>query len=79
MQKGYRLTKNKHASREALRVAANSISEEVWEGKWNHVEGLRTAPIWQWSAVLDELERRCPGHTREEYLDAYSRSMVTWR
>ena len=73
------MTKKKHEARLRLRDAAGTLSEEVWEGKWDHLREIRTKPIGKCTEILKELERRCPGHSLEEYRDAYSRSMFTHR
>jgi hypothetical protein len=77
------MTQKKHAAREALRAASDGLSDEIWEGQWDGIAGLKTHPIAQWlysaSEIIDELARRCPGHTRQEYQDALSRSMFTRR
>jgi len=71
--------KVKDQARPALSDASNKLSEEIWEGKWDHIQGIRTMPIGQCTEILHELERRCPGHTSQEYQDAITRSMFTWR
>lgn len=73
------MTKRKHDARIRLRDASNALSEEVWEGKWDHLPEIRTKQIGECTEILKELERRCPGHSLEEYRDAYSRSMFTHR
>ncbi len=73
------MTKWKHEARERLREASNALSEEVWEGKWDHLPEIRKKTIGECTEILRELERRCPGHSVEEYRDAYCRSMFTDR
>jgi hypothetical protein len=73
------MTKKKHEARERLRDASNALSEEVWEGKWDHFPEIRSKPIGECMDILRELERRCPGHSITEYRDAYCRSMFTHR
>jgi hypothetical protein len=63
----------------ALQDISNKLSEEIWEDKWDHIPGIQTKPIGECTEILQELERRCPGHTLEEYKDAIARSMFTWR
>jgi hypothetical protein len=55
------------------------LSEEVWDGKWDHLPEIRKKPIGECIEILQELERRCPDHSPEEYRDAYCRSMFTHR
>lgn len=73
------MTKRKHQAREALREASNKLSEEFAEGKWDHIPGVRTIPVGDSIELLEELERRCPGHTTEEYREAFRRSVFTYR
>ncbi len=39
------MTKQKHEARLRLRDVANTLSEEVWEGEWDHLLEIRTKPI----------------------------------
>jgi hypothetical protein len=73
------MTRKKHAARVALAAAADQLVAEVWENKWNHVPEVKSTPIGLWVAIPRELERRCPGHSLEEYRDAISRCMFTRR
>ena len=73
------MTKKKHAARVALQAAARALSDEVWEGRWDHIASLKTRPIAELEEIFDELERRCPGHTRQEYQDAFARRFTTGR
>ncbi len=73
------MTKRKHEARTRLRDASNALSEEVWEGKWDHLSEIRSKPIGKCTSILIELEKRCPGYSLEDYRDAYCRSMFTHR
>jgi len=68
------MTKRRQDSRNALPRAADEISREVWVGKWDHIPNLNKKLISEWTEILEELERRCPGHTKEMYEDALARS-----
>jgi hypothetical protein len=70
------MTQKKHLARVALSKAAKALSEEIWEGKWDHLQEVESVPIGQWAEMAKELERRCPGHTLQEYRDAICREMV---
>lgn len=72
------MTRKKHLAREALSAASDRLSEEIAEGKWDSV-GANTKPIRECTAILEELECRCPGHSHEEYADAITRSLWTNR
>ena len=67
------MTKKKHEAREALSEAAHVLGGEIWDGKWEHIEGLHTTPIPKAHELLKELKERCPGHTDEAYEDALAR------
>ncbi len=72
------MTHKKHLARQALAAAADALSDEIWEGKWNHIPELRTKPIGKYGEIIEimrELERLCPGHSQEEYQDAIARSL----
>ena len=71
------MTKKKHAVRVALLAASDALSDEIWEGRWDHIASLKTHPIGECVDIIDELERRCPGYTRQEYQDAIARSVFT--
>ena len=61
--------------REALGNSADELSDEIRNGRWDHVANLRSVRVGDMKEITDELERRCPGHLLEEYKDAISRSM----
>jgi len=73
------MTKKKQSARKILRMASDEISDEVWQGKWDHIPRLNHEVISEWTEVLEDLEKRCPGHTKEEYEDALARSHITRR
>jgi hypothetical protein len=73
------MAKRKHEAREALRQASNQLSVEFAEGKWDHLEGIRGTPVGECTALLEELARRCPGHSAEDYREAFRRSVFTYR
>jgi hypothetical protein len=61
----------------ALQDNSNKLSEEIWEGKWDKIPGIQAKPIGECTEIFQELERRCPGDTLEDYRDAIARSMFT--
>jgi hypothetical protein len=73
------MTRKKHLARVRLRDAANALSEEIWEHKWDHLPEVKSTPIGLWTEIPRELEKRCPGHSLEEYQEAIARSMLTRR
>ena len=75
----FSMTKERQTARKSLRKLADEISDEVWQGKWDHIPNLNGKVISEWTKVLEELEKRCPGHTKEGYEDALARSHFTRR
>jgi hypothetical protein len=74
--------KKKHQMRQtklALLDASNKLSEEIWESTWDKIPGIHANPIGECTEIIQELEKRCPGYSPEEYKDAYAMSMFTWR
>ncbi len=65
----------RHQKRNALGIAADTLSEEIRLGKWAHVKDIQTKPIVDCFELINELEKRCLEHTQEEYRNALSRSM----
>ncbi len=61
--------------RASLTKAADTLSQEIWGGQWQHVADLKTKPVRDCDEIIVELTRRCPGHSQEEYGDAISRAM----
>jgi len=73
------MTKKKHAARVALKAAADALADEIWAGAWNHLKELHANPVGHQPKLVQELKRRCPGHTKEEYADALVRSWILRR
>jgi hypothetical protein len=69
------MTKKKHLARIKLRDTAEALSLEIHEHKWDHLGEFPRKPIGKWKEIPRELERRCPGHSLEEYRDALARAM----
>ncbi|QDU25781.1 hypothetical protein ETAA8_08520 [Anatilimnocola aggregata] len=68
------MTKKKRLARLDLASKAERLADEVVAGKWDHIPELKSAPIGSQFALARELERRCPGHTIEVYLEAFGRA-----
>jgi hypothetical protein len=65
---------------DALSLAAYDLCSEVRDGVWDIA--LRRAPNGQPAAsaeVIDELRRRCPGHSVEAYQRAIAQGMFNSR
>jgi hypothetical protein len=65
------MTRKEHLARLKLRNAAEKLSEEIWDHKWDHIAEFPCKPIGKWKEIPRELERRCPGHSLEEYRAMY--------
>lgn len=68
------MTRKGHKTRVELRSAADALVAEVHGGAWDHVPVLRSRPMEDLTELFDELEKRCPGHSRDEYRDVFLRS-----
>jgi hypothetical protein len=62
-----------------LRQAAIAISDEIWAGRWNHAPDLSSQRGPEWTEILQEIEKRVPGHSAEAYEDALFRSQMLLR
>jgi hypothetical protein len=69
------MTAKKHVARVAIQQASVALVAEVSDGRWRHVSGLSGKPAEQWTEILAELERLCPSHSKEEYVDALKRAI----
>ena len=61
-----------------LNLEAYKLAEEVRDGKWNHIGGMK-AKLLNKHEITDELARRCPGYTLEEYQRAFANGMFVSR
>ena len=50
-----------------LMEAAYALAVEIRERKWDHVESLKSKPATACDEIVEELRRRCPGHTASAY------------
>ncbi|WP_395737346.1 hypothetical protein [Prosthecobacter sp.] len=50
-----------------LEDAGYVLAEEIRDGRWKHVTDLARKPAPACAELIDELRRRCPGFTAEEY------------
>jgi len=50
-----------------LMDVAYCLAVEIREHKWDHVECMRTKPAAVCEEIIEELRRRCPGHTTSAY------------
>lgn len=47
--------------------AAYELAVEIHERKWDHVECVKKQPASACAEIIEELRRRCPGHTTAAY------------
>jgi hypothetical protein len=73
------MTKKKHDARTTLAENALSIIQEIWSGKWEHINGLHTQPFIEIHELTDELKKRSPGFDLDQYQDALSRALRDYR
>lgn len=66
---------NSRFSANPLGSVAFGLAQEIWEKKWEHVADLKTKPVPECVDIIRELERRCPGHTLEQYKRAIAQGM----
>ena len=58
-----------------LHKTAYALGAEIHNGKWSHVQCLHSKPAPACAEITDELRRRCPGYTLQEYQDALARGL----
>ncbi len=59
--------------------AAYSLAEEIREGRWRHVFDPASQAVSNCPALIEELERRCPGYTQPAYKRALADGMFASR
>jgi hypothetical protein len=66
------MTDTKHAARVELQRVALKLIVDVSTGKLGR--DLSSKPFEEWTDVLAELERQCPGHSKDTYRDVLARA-----
>ena len=56
-----------------------AIADEIRDGKWDHVAGIKHCPATPCAEIIVEFMRRCPGYTDEEYRSALSKGFYDSR
>lgn len=64
---------------EKLADAAYRLADEIRDGRWSHVHDLARKPVTDCVGLTDELCRRCPGFSLEEYRRALADGMQASR
>jgi hypothetical protein len=62
-----------------LEDAAYELAEEIRDGKWAHVECLKFKPVPACTEIIDELRKRRPGCTLEQYQRAIADGLFASR
>ena len=62
-----------------LTSAAYELADEIRDGKWNAVFNPASTPVTECDSLVLELEKRCPGHTRNTYSAALAQGMFESR
>jgi hypothetical protein len=52
--------------------AAYLLAVEIQDGEWEHIECLQTRPAPDCPEFIEELRKRCPGFSIEQYQHALS-------
>ena len=68
------MTKKKHQAQEELRKAADTLVNEMLQGKWDHIPDLKYRPMENLNELFEELKKRCPGHSLSDYKEIFLRS-----
>ncbi len=55
--------------------AAYQLASEIRDGKWGHVMDPRIKQPAADRQIIDELRRRCPGYTMQQYQSAIAKGM----
>jgi hypothetical protein len=58
-----------------LDQAAYQLANEIRDGKWNHVTDARIEQPAANPGIIEQLRKRCPGYTVQQYQNAISKGM----
>ena len=59
--------------------AAYQLASEIHDGKWDHIDCLKRKPASACPEIIDELRRRCPFHSVEQYQRAIADGLFASR
>jgi hypothetical protein len=62
-----------------LPEASYQLAEEIRDGRWKHVQDLAVKPAPDCEDIIQELQRRCPGHSRQDYRTAIAKGLFESR
>lgn len=71
--------RRKMAKDNDLYFTAYQLAEEIRDGLWGHIKDLQTKPVSDCKEIIDELSKRCPGHSQDEYKRAIAKGMFEAR
>lgn len=75
-----RMSRNRQQARKAIPETADALISEIESGAWSECKpSLNSIPVEQWDDVVREFAQRCPGKTRDDYVDALRRSQFNNR
>ena len=63
----------------SLDKIAEDIAIEIRSGRWDHVEEIHRKPVPACALIVDELRRRCPGKTTDQYQRALAEALQATR
>jgi hypothetical protein len=74
------MSRNRQQARKAVPETADALISEIESGAWSERQpSLNSIPVEQWDDVIREFAQRCPGKTRDDYVDALRRSQFNNR
>ncbi|MEY4483452.1 MAG: hypothetical protein RL693_904 [Verrucomicrobiota bacterium] len=50
-----------------LSEVSDQLAEEIRDGRWKHIPDLAVKPVPVCEEIIQNLQRRCPGDTRQDY------------
>jgi hypothetical protein len=62
-----------------LPEASYRLAKEIRDGRWKHVRDLAVKPVPDCEEILQELRRRCPGYSRQDYRTAIAKGVFESR
>ncbi len=75
----YNACRMERSTVDELAKVAYELAEEIRDGRWRHINALRTMPAAAVPEVLAELQRRMPGFSTPEYATAIAKGMFASR
>ena len=54
---------------------AFTLAEEIHEGRWDHIPSIHFKPASACPEIIEELRKRSPGHSLEQYQAALAQAL----